>query len=60
MPCPHSKRADANPDTCSQCRGAPARRVTIDERGRVLVDGKPTGRLANPDPPWKFGQLKGR
>lgn len=38
MPCPHGSNSD--PDTCSQCRGAVPRRITVENQG-LMLDGKP-------------------
>lgn len=43
MSCPHSLIGDA--ETCSQCRGATPRRVTVDENGIYHLDGRPIGPL---------------
>jgi hypothetical protein len=41
MPCPHSQRD--TPDRCSQCLGAPVRRIE-QSAAALLIDGMPAGR----------------
>lgn len=40
-----------DPATCSQCKGAAARIVTVTDRGDMMIDGKPAGRRFYVEPP---------
>lgn len=57
MSCPHG--LTSQPATCSQCQGAPARRVTV-AGGDVLVDGEVVGRNGEGDIPEGIAEARQR
>lgn len=58
MSCAHSLRFDACAATCSLCRGARARHVTVSPRLRViLVNGRSVGRRVDPGYDKRFRQV---
>lgn len=58
--CPHALTGDRDPNACSQCRGVVARRVTVTDRGQMVIDGVPAGRMFYVHTPIPRNAVKAR